>query len=726
MTGPEWTPQPVDPPTPQPGPGPGPVAAVVPPVAPGFVVEPAPSTVRVPGLDPSQVIDDDATEEAETDADEASSARSGGLAALFGRLFRRRPAGDGANLDADGNNAPPDDDPEASPPPADPADPDESEDESDIVGPPKMRSWRPSTWGWETRVGLAAVVSFLILIGVFINRRGRSSDTESDPEARRPPKVQIPGDAAKAKDQSQADPKPPALPSEPVTPPTAPVVAQGKTTPATPVPAPSGASALAPTPSIALATPPTTEPAPAGSTANSDLLLVGDATKRAAADANDPASLPIVGSAETQPTGEGKEPPPLPKTTDSAPILPEVGTETAVPPASPAAAAGVASSPTPAPAVDTTPIPTPTTEPAASNPTANPGAEPPALPPPGAPPAQAESPAPIPGPEPAGQPAGLPAVTGAGASPASPPPNPTTDPIAAGPEPAGSMPAATPTPDMGAVATNPEPASAAPVHPRPLDPSEKPKLEPVPAGGPGDSGAVVGGPGLVVIPNSGRRPGGPASRDDDPPGPSAGVGLAARRRVPDGPAPRDEPSPSTRRTGEFPRTVRPNENFYTISREVYGEGRFYKALWDANRDQVADIKTLYIGTVLWIPRIENLNQSLIDPPTPGGPSDGPAVSRASTAPRGGDSEPEFPSRRSIRAAPRQSKSATPEPRRPTYRVARANETLRSIARDTLGDPKREGEILDLNRDQVSSVRDALRPNMTLTLPEDAVLGRRPR
>src|SRR5205823_8549260 len=59
--------------------------------------------------------------------------------------------------------------------------------------------------------------------------------------------------------------------------------------------------------------------------------------------------------------------------------------------------------------------------------------------------------------------------------------------------------------------------------------------------------------------------------------------------------------------------------------------------------------------------------------------------------------------------------------RPLYKV-RSGETLRSIARNTLGDPHRDVEILELNRE---AVRDPFRltPGQTLVLPDDAQLAR---
>ena len=55
--------------------------------------------------------------------------------------------------------------------------------------------------------------------------------------------------------------------------------------------------------------------------------------------------------------------------------------------------------------------------------------------------------------------------------------------------------------------------------------------------------------------------------------------------------------------------------------------------------------------------------------------------------------------------------------RPVYKVRRYD-TLRSIARDTLGDPRRADEIYDLNRDIIDDPT-RLTAGQLLELPEDA-------
>ena len=88
-----------------------------------------------------------------------------------------------------------------------------------------------------------------------------------------------------------------------------------------------------------------------------------------------------------------------------------------------------------------------------------------------------------------------------------------------------------------------------------------------------------------------------------------------------------------------------------------------------------------------------------------------------------EAEPALPVR-SQRRRPDPVPEPADEPRRPTYKV-KPHETLRSIARDTLNDSTRDREILSLNRDIIDDPT-SLSPGTVLTLPEDAVIGRRAR
>ena len=71
------------------------------------------------------------------------------------------------------------------------------------------------------------------------------------------------------------------------------------------------------------------------------------------------------------------------------------------------------------------------------------------------------------------------------------------------------------------------------------------------------------------------------------------------------------------------------------------------------------------------------------------------------------------------ASPR-SAPATPSPG-PSTRC-RPYDTLRTIARDTLGDPRRSAEILELNRDIIDDPGHLI-VGQILDLPEDARPGR---
>ena len=193
-----------------------------------------------------------------------------------------------------------------------------------------------------------------------------------------------------------------------------------------------------------------------------------------------------------------------------------------------------------------------------------------------------------------------------------------------------------------------------------------------------------------------------------------------------------------------PHVVRSGENFWTIARKYYGSGRFYKALWKANSEQVPAPEKLRVGQTIRIPSPEALERSLVLPikTTSGSGSDvdaAPSVHRASRPilddapgrPSPSDIELALPvsdpfshgdrgSAGDLVAAPRTSSRR----RLPVYKI-RPHETLRSIARDTLGDSRRAGEILDLNRDVIDDPNHPT-PGQLIDLPDDARLSRRAR
>jgi nucleoid-associated protein YgaU len=243
-------------------------------------------------------------------------------------------------------------------------------------------------------------------------------------------------------------------------------------------------------------------------------------------------------------------------------------------------------------------------------------------------------------------------------------------------------------------------------------------------------------------------------------------------RLPNQPAPAAESA----KVEAVPHIVERNENFWTISRLYYSSGRYYRALWKANAQKYPDIQTLHVKDVIMIPPVEDLDPAYIDPPRtrtaragvegtgrgstaktsspPAGRSDSLSTARAARAstsssgnhipadhsnrtdavlnlPIGETALPRDHGDDSAGVAPKDQGAvddglesrATARPRisanvnRPTYKVRRYD-TLRSIARDTLGDPRRAREILSLNRDIIDDP-DRLISGQLLELPEDA-------
>jgi nucleoid-associated protein YgaU len=190
-----------------------------------------------------------------------------------------------------------------------------------------------------------------------------------------------------------------------------------------------------------------------------------------------------------------------------------------------------------------------------------------------------------------------------------------------------------------------------------------------------------------------------------------------------------------------PHVVRSGENFFSIARQYYDSGRFYRALWKANSDQVPAPEQLRVNQTIRIPPPEALDRSLILPPrtapeTEAAPASPPV---AGTAERRSEVERALPvadpfrDRRTARRTPGELVAASDpdadaetsgRPRLPLHKI-RPQETLRSIARDTLGDSRRAPEILDLNRDVIDNPNH-LTPGQVIDLPEDARQARRVR
>jgi nucleoid-associated protein YgaU len=185
-----------------------------------------------------------------------------------------------------------------------------------------------------------------------------------------------------------------------------------------------------------------------------------------------------------------------------------------------------------------------------------------------------------------------------------------------------------------------------------------------------------------------------------------------------------------------PHVVARGENFFSIAQQYYGSGRFYPALWKANSDQVPAPEKLRVGQTIRIPPPEALDHSQILPVRTTAPRSGSdsASAAAARTPRPGASRSSsvaltlpvadpFSNRNrpgDLVATP----SASDRPRLPRYKI-RPQETLRSIARDTLGDSRRAGEILELNREVIDDPNN-LSPGQEIELPEDARLVHRVR
>ncbi len=669
MSGPEWTPEYPDAPV-EGRPLSGELGAD------GSIHHPPPPQLgpnpfeakRAREFDRSRFDRDDDEAEANRLADEGATARPGKLAAMVGAV---RSALSGLSRRRSPTPSPPvDDDSHPSPEP-------DLDDPEEDLDPKPSRRWAPSTWTWETRVGLAAVLSFLILVGVFV--RGKWVKLElpkkdGEETASKAPETPKPGDPPKS---SVASTKPtPGKPADP-----------SKAGP------PEPDLATGPAPRL-LNTPATAEPnripdaPPPGSTVSLAADPRSTTEPSSPPDAGLPTMPPPVGTELTQAsTGGTSKPPDLPGQTSDSPPLPSNDPTGGALPTMPAVAANTAETTAPEakPGLD------PKTNEPANPPPAMAGSEPAVS-------VAAQLPQPRPEPAPATGPAVI-------EPPASPVVAETTPPPQVSPPPTESKPE---------VATAPQPASP---------PSG---LEPVPAQAPGGSASGMG-PGWVALPSAGKRPGASPSGD---PGSSDGLGgveslatTSPSPRLSDSTPARDDPASGDLKGEPVVHTVGPDENFWTISKLYYNSGRYYKALHKANARQVPEIAKLYVGTVIRIPPPEALDRSLIDPPALGAAIDGPSVNRVS-APKSVDSGAELtPTRRARPGLRRARNEPVEEPRRPSYKV-KPNDTLRSIARDTLSDSKRSLEIYNLNRDLLDDPKSPLTPGTSLTLPEDAVIGRK--
>jgi nucleoid-associated protein YgaU len=135
--------------------------------------------------------------------------------------------------------------------------------------------------------------------------------------------------------------------------------------------------------------------------------------------------------------------------------------------------------------------------------------------------------------------------------------------------------------------------------------------------------------------------------------------------------------------------VQPNDSYYTISQKVYGDGGFFKAIYEHNRRQHPKPERLQVGDVLLVPDAATLQKLYPDLcPKPGRVAASQRVTPASARLRPGTK---------------------------VY-VVEEGDTLFKIAKEHLGNPSRWGEVYQLNRELLGKDYDYLKPGTELLLP----------
>jgi nucleoid-associated protein YgaU len=273
-------------------------------------------------------------------------------------------------------------------------------------------------------------------------------------------------------------------------------------------------------------------------------------------------------------------------------------------------------------------------------------------------------------------------------------------------------------------------ATPAPVPPPSPTPAAIPAIEPSsPPVATGDSIPS----GFVALPNLGSR----SPQAEEPLGEPRStatrtVTMADVAPLSTTPAPRAA-TPIADPMESVSHVVQSGENFWTISRLYYGSGRFYKALWKANADQFKTPESLVVGATIRVPPPESLDRAAIDR----GPNIEPGFARTAGEVAKTPASATTASAKTASADKKFVDLPRPDPDRAArdraelvasddpndfegrfHIVAQANETLRSIARDELGNARRADELRDLNLDIVGD-RNRLVPGMRLRLPADA-------
>ena len=145
--------------------------------------------------------------------------------------------------------------------------------------------------------------------------------------------------------------------------------------------------------------------------------------------------------------------------------------------------------------------------------------------------------------------------------------------------------------------------------------------------------------------------------------------------------------------------VQPNDNLWVISEKVYGNGGYFKALYEHNRSRLPRSDQLTVGSAILVPPVSTLEQKY------------PALcpkSRKSAIVKS--------------RAPNNANSARRRADGSDVYVVEAGDTLFDIARYELGKASRWAEIYELNRDVLGEDFDHLAPGTELALPSRAQSG----
>jgi nucleoid-associated protein YgaU len=135
--------------------------------------------------------------------------------------------------------------------------------------------------------------------------------------------------------------------------------------------------------------------------------------------------------------------------------------------------------------------------------------------------------------------------------------------------------------------------------------------------------------------------------------------------------------------------VAASDTYWTIAKEAYGSGAYFKAIYEHNRRRLNNASALRPGMQLTLPdkaTLERLYPTLCPRPQ--------RVAAAATARRA-------------------SATLTANGRE---HVVSDGDTLYDVARRRLGNAKRWAEIYELNRDVIGAASDRLEPGTQLVLP----------